>query len=152
VTITYQEESFSFPFALEMERLTKAYYEATEAATDMPPLDFDWDTFLALQDRGMLVLVTARDEDILVGFNLYVLHRHLHHAVWVASCDGLSVDHNYRGRGIAKSLMLHAEPILRNYRVNMVTHNFRTCYPEDTSPLFPKLGYKIIQQTYMKEL
>jgi hypothetical protein len=47
-------------------------------------------------------------------------------------------------------MMEFAEPILKKRGANYVTHQFRTCY--DTEPLFPKLGYRLIEHGYLKEL
>jgi predicted N-acetyltransferase YhbS len=55
-----------------------------------------------------------------------------------------------RGLGIAGNLMQVAEPILRERGVNLITHSFCVCY--DEQPLFPKFGYALTEQAYMKEL
>jgi GNAT superfamily N-acetyltransferase len=67
-----------------------------------------------------------------------------------AACDILAVDVDARGQGIARALMEFAEPILRERGVKIVTHQFRVIY--DVEPLFPKLGYRLAEQGYMKEI
>lgn len=135
----------------ELDELVRDYYATTVASEDVPPIDFNWPVYCALQETGMLVLVTARSSGKLVGFVIYHIFPHLHHRSKInAACDTLAVNTRYRSLGIGRALMEHAEPILKKLEVNYVTHQFRTCYK--SKPLFPKLGYKLIEQGYLKEL
>jgi GNAT superfamily N-acetyltransferase len=134
-----------------MDALLQDYFARTIASEGLPPLRMDWLAFQRLENAGALVLVTARDADELVGFVMYLVVPHLHHiGVTVAACDILAVDVDARGRGIARKMVEAAEPILKERGAAIVTHQFRVCY--DVKPLFPKLGFQLIEQGYMKEL
>jgi GNAT superfamily N-acetyltransferase len=135
----------------ELNSLVCDYYASTVAAKDLPPLDFNWPIYCALQEEGMLELYTARDKDELVGFAIYHIYPHLHHrSHLVAACDTLAVRPKHRGKGIGRTLMEYAEPLLKRHEVKSIIHQFRTCYT--AKPLFPKLGYKLIEYGYLKEL
>jgi GNAT superfamily N-acetyltransferase len=106
---------------------------------------------MRLSAADALLLVTARDDGRLVGFVMYLVVPHMHHiGSTIAACDILAVDVDARGRGIARKMMAIAEPMLRERGASYVTHQFRICY--DVKPLFPKLGYQLVEQSYMKEL
>ena len=136
----------------EMDALLADYFLRTVAKEGLPPLDMNWRAYIALDQRGDLALCTARgDDDELLGFVMYLVHPHLHHIGTInASCDILAVHVDARGKGIARGLMDYAEPILRIKGAHYITHQFRTCY--DVEPLFPKVGYRLIEQGYLKEL
>jgi GNAT superfamily N-acetyltransferase len=135
----------------ELDALVREYHACTVAPQGLPPLDINWPVFCAMQDAGMLELYTAREKDELLGCLIYHVYPHLHHRNHLtAACDRLAVRPKHRGQGIGRSLMEYAEPRLRAAGVHSITHLYRTCY--NTKPLFPKLGYKLIEYGYMKEL
>ena len=118
------------------------------------PMRVDWLAFRRLSAADGVVLVTARDVEQggrLAGFLLYIVVPNMHHiGTVVAACDFLVVADNMRGMGLAGRMMQVAEPILRARGVKLVTHLFCVCY--NAEPLFPKLGYTLIEQSYLKEL
>jgi len=136
-----------------MDYIVHHYYAVGghKVAGLQPPIDIAWDKLQRLEEEGHTLTVGAIDDVSLIGFVLYLIINHLHHqTVKIALCDILAVSPNHRGRGIGRALMKHAEPLLCNEGVKQVAHGFRTCYDEE--PLFPKLGYRLIEQTYAKEL
>jgi GNAT superfamily N-acetyltransferase len=137
----------------ELDELLHDYFEKTIAKEGLPILNMDWRSYFELQKREHLMLLTARDDyrGRLMGFVMYYIYPHLHHKGFIcAACDILAVRLEQRGRGIGMLLMEHAEPLLKDHRVRYITHQFRVCY--DTAPLFPRMGYKLIEQGYLKEL
>jgi GNAT superfamily N-acetyltransferase len=135
----------------ELDILLHDYFSRTKAKEGIPPLRMNWDVFIKLNEQGHVMLFTARDGERLVGFALYYIHAHLHHmGMMAASCDILAVDVDHRGKGIATAMLKYAEHVFRNRGIDFITQGSRTCY--DVEPLFPKLGYRLIEQGYMKEL
>jgi GNAT superfamily N-acetyltransferase len=135
---------------LELDELLHDYWKRSPAKEDVPALNMDWRAYIQLQDAGALVLFTART-DKLLGFVMYHVHEHLHHVGSInAACDILAVHMDARRHGVGRKLMEFAEPVLRSMGATHVTHQFRTCYT--AKPLFPRLGYKLIEYGYMKEL
>ena len=136
----------------QLDELLKDYFAKTVAKEGLPPLRMNWHAYITLNKQNHLLLFTARDDnDELVGFVMYHVHPHLHHMGTInASCDILAVHVDERGKGVATTLMREAERVLKDNGVHFITHQFRTCY--DTEPLFPKLGYRLIEQGYLKEI
>jgi GNAT superfamily N-acetyltransferase len=136
----------------DLDKLLQDYFAKTIAKDGLPPLRMNWPVYITLNKRRDPLLFVARGmDDQMLGFIMYHVHPHLHHiGVINAACDILAVKVDMRGSGIARKMMKEAEPVLRNAGVRFITHQFRTCY--DVEPLFPKLGYKLIEQGYLKEI
>jgi GNAT superfamily N-acetyltransferase len=113
----------------------------------------DWETYKRIELANALVIFTARDDGKLRGFVMYVLAKHPHHkGMRFATCDIIAVDPDYRGMGIARSLIEYAEEQFKRYVYNVqaVIHNYRTIY--DVEPLFEKMGFHNVESVYMKVL
>lgn len=137
----------------ELDVLLKDYFARTVAKEGLPELRMNWKVYAELSFQGNLALFTARADDgkKLYGFVMYHIQPHLHHmGTIVAACDIIAVDLDERGQGIATKLMAFAEPVLKERGATLITHMSRSCY--DVEPLFPKLGFKPLEQAYIKEL
>ena len=126
------------------------YYAKTIASHGLMPLKIDWDAYRKMAKSGHCCLFTDREEE-LRGFALYIVNTHLHHPLHnIAACSILGVRPELRGRGIGRGLIEFAMPWLRDRGCTHITHAHRMIYGDDT--LFPKLGFKLLEQTYMKAL
>jgi GNAT superfamily N-acetyltransferase len=135
----------------EMDEILHNYFRLTIAKEGLPPLNMDWRTYFTLDQHGNLLVITARHKLTMLGFVMYHMHTHLHHnGVAMAACDILAVDLKFRGKGIARKIMEYAESALRARGIRQIIHMSRTCY--DAEPLFPKLGYRLFEQSFIKEL
>ena len=137
---------------LEMDALMADYFRRENNHDGMPPLEMDWPVYMQMNEQGILKLYTAENfRHDLVGFVMYYIHPHLHHkGVTVASSDILAVHLDMRGKGVGKALLEYAEPRLKELGVKFIAHRFRTAY--DVEPLFPKLGYNLIERGYLKDI
>jgi GNAT superfamily N-acetyltransferase len=136
-----------------MDEIVHDYYEigGAQVVDGMPKLDIDWEQLKNVENAGLLYITGAMRSRKLVGFAMYVLTNHLHHKhTRMALSDILALDYSMRGLGVGLRMVQHAEGELKRKGVQFVTHQFRTCY--NVEPLFPKLGYRLIEQTYIKEL
>lgn len=151
-TIHIQQVELNIALALEMDAMFDSYYATTVAHTDIPPYDYDWALYFALQEQGKVVMLEARaPSGFLVGVCMYIITNVPHHrSMVVAECDGISVDPAFRGHGIAEKMVKYAEPILKSMGVQQMFNRYRVCY--DTKPLFEKLGFHVTEHVYMKEL
>jgi ribosomal protein S18 acetylase RimI-like enzyme len=155
-------EDLTHTTAAEVEAVVRDYFARTVASEDTPPLDFNWDSFLALQENDNILLVTARppvptpapnaDNRPMAGFALYVVCRHPHHDMLVAACDMIGVSPDYRGRGVASKLIRHAESTLAAAGISQIAHNHRHATYENTQPIFPKLGFRHAETVYVKDI
>ena len=149
--VEFYEEPVS-PSYHQLDDLLHEYFAKTIAQEGLPRLNMNWPAYIMLNCQGDLHLFTARDEKFkLYGFVMYFVHPHLHHNGLInAACDIIATRIDMRGKGIARMLMEYAESRLRNRGVHFITHQSRTCY--DVEPLFPKLGYTLIEQGYFKDI
>ena len=134
-------------------QLFEEIYAKTDFAAGRPPLVFNWLAYRALEDSGQCRLFVARDgDDRFLGFALYLVFNHLHHANnRFAQCDMLGVAPEARGGGIGRRLVEYALDVLRQQGVSHVIHMHRTMY-EKTTPLFVKLGFEPVELSYIKAL
>lgn len=97
------------------------------------------------------MLVTALDEEKLAGFILYTVFVHPHHPdSMLGLCSFLIVDPRYRGQKLATRMIEYAMGELKRRGCTHIMHNRRMVY--DVKPLFPKLGFDLFEESYIKEL
>ena len=136
----------------EVAKLIDGYYADTNAQDGIPKLDMDWQFFIDLERSYRLLLFTAREAGELLGVNMYMITQHPQHKgmTW-ALCNTLAVATKHRGKGIGTQLTEAAIAYFKQRTdVKMVVHHFRTIY--DAQPLFPKLGFDLVEHVYMKVL
>ena len=137
----------------EVDELVKYYFETTKAGEGMDPLDFKWDMYRELDDRGRLLFITARGDNEphkMHGFVSYFMSEHMHHRQVLATCDMLAVHPDYRSVGVGSQLVETAEQWLKAQGVTHIVHAYRLIYGDN--PLFPKLGYKAEETWYVKDI
>jgi GNAT superfamily N-acetyltransferase len=97
------------------------------------------------------MLTTVRYEEMLVGFALYLVVDHPHHVgTKIGECDAIAINVGLRKNGIGQKLIDFSLDMLRILGAKFVTHRYRTCY--NTEPIFPKLGFRLIEHVYLKDL
>jgi len=135
----------------EMNALILGYYEDTNAQEGIPPLKMDWVFYANLERQDKLCVLTYREDGVLIGFAMYILGNHPQHAgMPFALCNTLAVATKHRGKGIGTKLVEAAISHLRHLDVKMMVHGHRTVY--DARPLFPRLGFDLIEHIYMRML
>jgi len=137
---------------MDLDALIRDYFARTKAQDGIPPLRMNWKFYTDLAVANRLALFTARDDtDALVGFAMYILGNHPQHAgMPYAMCNTLAVDVSHRNQGIGTLLVEAALAHFKGTDIKMVMHGYRTIY--DTEPLFPKLGFDLMEHIYMKVL
>ena len=134
----------------EFDELMHHYYETTEASNDIPELKLDWDFYKQMENAGNFYVFTASGEQ-LNGFVFYLVVQHWKYpSMKMAACDTLAVRPHLRGIGIGRQLVEYAQDMLKPLGVTHMTHNSRAVY--DTVPLFEKIGFKLFERVYIKEL
>jgi len=138
---------------MDLDALIRDYFARTKAQDGIPPLRMNWKFYTDLAVANRLAVFTARDDtDALVGFAMYILGNHPQHAgMPYAMCNTLAVDVSHRNQGIGTLLVEASLSYFKDHTdIKMVMHGYRTIY--DTEPLFPKLGFDLIEHIYMKVL
>lgn len=103
------------------------------------PLEPDYSRYVAAENQGRLVIVTARKDGELVGYSVFILHRHIHYKnCLVASNDVIYLKPEYRGV-IGARLILKSEAILTELGVDRMTWHVKPKH--DWSPILERMGY-----------
>ena len=150
--MVYQTEPLDMCYK-DIEALIHRYYNAQPEILDgMPKIEMDWEHYRTLAANNMLFIMVCRKADrYLSGCAVYVVGKHPHYlGKCFAYCDTLAVDPPDRSKGIASALVRGASLKLKEIGVQFMTHSSRTVY--ERTPLFPKLGFRLTEQTFIKEL
>jgi GNAT superfamily N-acetyltransferase len=137
---------------MELDALIRDYFARTKAQEGIPPLRMNWKFYTDLAVANRLAVFTARTDDgALLGFAMYILGHHPQHGgMPFAMCNTLAVDVSHRSQGVGTLLVEAALAYFKDTDIKMVMHGYRTIY--DAEPLFPKLGFDLIEHIYMKVL
>lgn len=137
--------------AEDADALVKDYYKRTIADTNMRPLRIRWGVYKELEHASCCKLFTAREDDKLFGFSLYIIQNHLHHeGQCVAHCTIIGVRPEKRRIGIGRLLIEFAEIRLKHCGVTHMVHHHRAIYR--VTPLFERMGFRLEELGYVKEL
>ena len=130
----------------EMKPLILKHWQEVSWYKDKIPYSPDWDKYYAMEDAGMLHIVTARDEGKLVGYYVSVVNSGLHYSeTKFAMCDALFVDPDYRGGTTAYKMFKFAFSELKELGVQCISLHMKTDFPFDK--LCEKLGMQ--KQEYL---
>ena len=110
----------------------------------------NWPIYLAAEERGMGLLLTARDAE-LVGYFGFLIHPHLSAADQLAASSTPYFVKKRRDRGvILRSLIRYSLDILSRRGVRYVsvrTHTWASC-----APILERLHFKPYETSYMLKL
>lgn len=96
------EREYSNQFYNDAQELFKKDWE--ETTNDGFPLEIDLETYLEYEKRGLILMITAREDEKLAGYIGFMSSDSMHHKKKIANCFGLYVSKEYRG--ITGSLLL----------------------------------------------
>jgi len=113
------------------------------------PLNPDVDTFRLLEDAGLLLIVTARDSEKMVGYHVSIVRPHLHYKHSLSAyADMYFIHPDYRQGMTGVRLFKYLEEQLREKGVERVFQS--TKLHKDVGKLFERLGYKETERLYVK--
>jgi GNAT superfamily N-acetyltransferase len=124
----------------DIKELIKLHYEEIAVNKDVIPLDPDWDRYKALDDSGLIMTVTARDEGKLIGYAIFFVTSHLHYKSTVyANNDLLYLHPDYRKGLVGVRLITISEGFLKQRGVTKIMWHIK--FNKDFSRLLHHLGY-----------
>jgi GNAT superfamily N-acetyltransferase len=145
--VDFQRERLA-PIVRELVPLIEADWR--EAGIDHAdvPLVLDWTKYLDYDILGVLHIVTARDNGLLVGYVFTFIHSHIMHATtrWCI-IDLYWLYPEYRGSGVGRSLMEAALSFLGDAGVKVVQASEKAAHPNG---LFLKLGFTATDTVFRK--
>jgi len=133
----------------EIKPLLESHYKEIAMYQDKIELNPDYDKYLTLCDSGVLHIVTARYEGVLVGYFVSLVLPHLHYQDHMyAANDILFIAPEYRNAKVGLSLFKYAEEALKELGVSVLTVHMKTLLPFDS--LCEGLGYDYAERSYTK--
>ena len=148
--ITYQQESM-VSVRKDVLALAMADWEEINHDNEAYPFDPDWDLYGLLEDNGSLMIFTARDNSVLVGYFSVVKSPSLHSKGKFVLCNDIIYLHkDYRRGRIGIGLFKFVEDCL----IQDGHCNLQILYSQkyDITPLLSRLGYHHIESKYEKRL
>jgi hypothetical protein len=137
-------------FIDELKEIIPVHYDELCVTKDFP-LAPDWEAYGRLHMAGMLKCITARDDEGLIGYAIFIVQPHLHYKTCKTAFEDiyfLKKEHRLGRTGIR--LFQFAEEALRADGVDRII--MHTKIHLDNSRLFEYLGYKHTDKLYTKIL
>lgn len=133
----------------EIKPLLLDHYKEVAMYQDKIELAPDYDKYFSMEELGMLHIVTARDDGLLIGYFASFLINHIHYSNNVyAVNDILFIDKKYRNSKTGLGLFKFAESSLKEAGVSVMTVHMKTAIPFDS--LCEGLGYDYAERNYTK--
>jgi GNAT superfamily N-acetyltransferase len=150
--LTYQQDDWP-TFTAEARPLWRAHWTEIANHQDVIPLVPDDAAYTALDQAGLLHVVTARDGGPIVGYVVGILKPHLHYATTPHfHMDVLWLHPQWR-KGLAGYRLLQAVERTVQQRVGgLVKILLGTKTHYDLGALYTRLGYTEIERTFAKVL
>ena len=124
----------------DIKELIKLHYEEIAVNKDVIPLDPDWDRYKQLDDNGLILTVTARDDGKLIGYAIFFVTSHLHYkSTYYANNDLLYLHPDYRKGLVGVRLITISEKYLKEKGVTKIMWHIKI--NKDFSRLLHHLGY-----------
>lgn len=137
-------------FIEELKEIIPVHYDELCVTKDFP-LSPDYEAYGRLYVAGMLKCITARNDEGLIGYVIFIVQPHLHYNTCKTAFEDiyfLKKEHRLGRTGIR--LFQFAEEALRSDGVNRII--MHTKIHLDNSRLFEYLGYKHTDKLYTKIL
>jgi len=146
----FSEETLS-QFLDEARPLLVDHWENIALNKDTIPLNPLWNIYEKLEETGNLKIITARQDEKLVGYAAYVISPSLHYSSQIiADADVFWLDPNYRKGMAGMRLFKHAEKVLKSYGVTRILNKVKIHF--DVGKVFERMGYDPIERVYSKSL
>lgn len=153
MTVTVQTERYLDVLG-DAAELTKVHWEEIARDRDAVPLNVDHVAYAKLDERGQLLIVTARDAGRLIGYLTYFIqpqgHPHYLGTPWAES-DVFFVVPEARKGGIGAGLITKAEEALRACGVKIMHTRTKNDHPT-AGMLFQHMGHVPIETVHAKVL
>lgn len=146
---TYQVERFEDVIE-EMIPLLELHWEEIAHHKDKIKLNPDYALYQAMQDAGILHMVTARDDKRkLIGYFVSIVSPNLHYMDHIfATNDILYIDKEYRGKMVGIKLFKFAEEELKKLGVDVIVLHSKV--HADFKVLVERIGYTHVENQYSK--
>ena len=152
--ITFSKESYR-SVEEQINKMVFVHAAETDLYQDKFTLNPDFDQYMSLEDSGMLRIFTAREDDELVGYLVFLVTYHPHYKDQLYANNDLTYVHpDYRSKdaSLVRSLFDIAERSLKEEGVSVITVSMKAHMPFDKTA--ERMGYdraEIVYSKYIKE-
>lgn len=147
--ITYQEDSFYDILQSELKPLLDLHWEEIALDKEAIKLDPDFDTYLSMEESGMLSTITVRDDGRLIGYQLAILTHNMHYkSSYEALVDIYYIHPDYRKGRVGIKLFKFCEEVYRAKGINKISTSCKLHH--DIGSVFLYLKYKEIERVFSK--
>ena len=113
---------------------------ANSQIKDTIKLNPDFDRYLKLEKKNLLVIITCREDTTLIGYSIFFLYKHLHYQDHLfASNDVLFLIKSARKGRQGIKLIRESERILKT--LGVLRLSFHVKPKNDFSPILSRIGY-----------
>ena len=130
----------------EIKILSELHHKEVAPFPDID-LAVDWKKYLVLEEMGILKLFVVREENVLVGYAIFIISKGLEYSNTVeASMNNIFIHKNHRGRGT--KFISWCEKQVKELGADVIYHHVKA--KNDYGVLLKRLGYDIINIKHLK--
>lgn len=150
---SYQKETL-FDVIGEVEPLLQMHHEELALDRDRINLSPRWNRYNAMEDAGLLLVFTARDNGSLIGYAAFFLYPHMHcDYLMVAANDVLFLHPDYRKGSIGLRFIHFCESEIKKQSHDGVLKIAWSAKSDSTlQAILPRLDYKTEEIIFTKIL
>ena len=140
----FQRESFA-KFIADAGPSLERHWDEIAWTKDLSGVDVSYETYEAVERTGMLRIYTARLDDNLIGYAVYIVKFHPHYKTvkWAVS-DVYWIAPEHRGRTLGARMFKWVEKMLKEEGVKVMHTTGKTAHPQ-AKRLLMKLGHSEIE-------
>lgn len=133
----------------EIKPLLEKHYEEVAMYQDKIEFNPNYERYEELDELGLLHIVTARDEGVLVGYFVSFLMPNIHYQDHTyAVNDIVYIQEDLRKTKVGLEMFKYAEEQMKDLGVSVMTIHMKTAMPFDS--LCEGLGYNYAERNYSK--
>lgn len=137
--MNFQQETL-YMLIGEIENLIQLHYEEVTLHKEFMELDVDWAKYAELERQGKLLVFTARDHGVLVGYSAFFIDNHIHYKTNVmATNDAVFLHPDHRKGSMAIKLIKFCDSELSKLGPVKITWHVK--FSRDFRAILHRLGY-----------
>ena len=148
--ITFQQESVSSYYEdNHWQQLFEMHYKEIAWKQDKIALKPDLEKYKILEDKGILIMYSAREDGVLIGYAVWMIMPHMHYSdTKIGSNDVLYVHPNKRGGRTGLNLIKYSEVELKKLGVHSILLHIKKSF--DWGNVAERIGYEAVDTIYQK--
>jgi N-acetylglutamate synthase-like GNAT family acetyltransferase len=146
--ITYQVEKFH-DILEEFKPIWQVHWEEIALDKDVITLNMDIEKYITLSQTGILLVVTARDDEKLIGYYYGLVNNHLHYKQSLTLfTDIFYILKEYRKGRVGYNLFKYVEQVAKELKVQKIYMGCKLHL--DLTSMLNRLGYNQIEKIFAK--